>query len=61
MEPFMLQVLSSDQDTVDGTINRSFHRSVSMDIEKSPLSRQDMINRRKRINSTIDSGMVIMH
>lgn len=45
-------------DVVDGTVSRSFHRSVSMDIEKSPLSRQDMINRRKRINSTIDAGNV---
>jgi hypothetical protein len=53
-----VQVSSQDQDVVDGTVSRSFHRSVSMDIEKSPLSRQDIINRRKRINSTIESGTV---
>lgn len=39
---------------------RSFHRSVSMDIEKSPTSRHDMINRRKRVNSTIDAGITIL-
>ncbi|XP_060843295.1 E3 ubiquitin-protein ligase MYCBP2 isoform X2 [Rhopalosiphum padi] len=47
-------VSSPGIDVVDGTVTRSFHRSVSMDIEKSPLRRQEMINRRKRINSTID-------
>ncbi|XP_029344279.1 E3 ubiquitin-protein ligase highwire-like [Acyrthosiphon pisum] len=47
-------ISSAGQDAVDGTVMRSFHRSVSMDIEKSPLRRQDMINRRKRINSAID-------
>lgn len=52
-----LKVIGQD-DVVDGAVSRSFHRSVSMDIEKSPLSRQDIINRRKRINSTIDTGIM---
>lgn len=51
------QNLSPGKDMVDGIVMRSFHRSVSMDIEKSPLRRPEMINRRKRINSTIDPGM----
>lgn len=52
-----LQQPSCVESTADGTVYRSFHRSVSMDIEKSPTSRQDAVNRRKRINSAIDSGL----
>ncbi|VVC32964.1 Zinc finger, RING-type,Zinc finger, RING/FYVE/PHD-type,APC10/DOC domain,Galactose-binding [Cinara cedri] len=53
---------SGDLDVVDGSVYRSFHRSVSMDIENSPSGRQDVINRRKRVNSTIDAdnGLALM-